>query len=78
MGFEKSCMAVGCAKYPAFGFQQGARAQMRWACLEHRGLLELGAARPAAGVVPQVGEGENGLYPVALPLPGTVAQGKLL
>jgi hypothetical protein len=44
MVLHKTCVGAGCLADPGFGYRSSPKQDYRWACLAHRGLLEVGAA----------------------------------
>jgi hypothetical protein len=77
MVLHKTCVGAGCLADPGFGYRSSPQQDYRWACLAHRGLLEVGAAvlpRSAAAAKAREGVGTA----KTLPLPDSWAQGRLV
>lgn len=77
MGFEKHCLRQGCTEYPAFGFRIARDGNQRWACLAHKDLLEFGSGVAAAASDPNAAR-EGVALEASLPLPSSLAQGRLI
>jgi hypothetical protein len=51
--FEKKCIAEGCTDPdPGYGYQASKQEPMKWACKEHRHLLQRPSAAPAEPKTP--------------------------